>query len=192
MTPEFISAGRRDRDTSSLYDKTWWKNATVYQIYPSSFMDPIADGIGDIPGIISALDHVKSLGIDVIWLCPMYDSPQIDNGYDIADYESIYPPYGTLNDMEMLIQGCHDRGMRIIVDLVINHTSDQHQWFRDSRSSKDNPKRDWYIWRPARYDKLGNRQPLNSWRSFFGSSAWEWDENLKNTIFTSLRRRCLI
>lgn len=106
----------------------------------------------------------------------MYDSPQIDMGYDISDYQAIYPPYGTMSDMDALIKGCHDRGMRILCDLVINHCSDQHQWFKESRSSKDNPKRDWYIWRPAKYDKDGNRQPPNNWRSCFNESAWEWDE----------------
>ncbi|KAJ5762493.1 uncharacterized protein N7511_005875 [Penicillium nucicola] len=154
----------------------WWKNSIIYQIYPASFKDSNNDGIGDIPGIISSLDYITSLGVDVIWLCPMYDSPQIDMGYDVADYEKVYEPYGTVEDMEVLIDACHERGLRIILDLVVNHTSDQHKWFQESRSSKTNPKRDWYIWRPAKYDTDGKRQPPNNWRSIFGGPAWEWDE----------------
>ena len=154
----------------------WWKNAIIYQIYPASFKDSNNDGIGDIPGIISSLDYITSLGVDVIWLCPMYDSPQIDMGYDVADYEKVYEPYGTVEDMEVLIDACHERGLHIILDLVVNHTSDQHKWFQESRSSKTNPKRDWYIWKPAKYDANGKRQPPNNWRSIFGGSAWEWDK----------------
>ncbi|KAJ5297411.1 hypothetical protein PENANT_c005G06893 [Penicillium antarcticum] len=154
----------------------WWKNSIIYQIYPASFKDSNNDGIGDIPGIISSLDYITSLGVDVIWLCPMYDSPQIDMGYDVADYEKVYEPYGTVGDMEVLIDACHERGLRIILDLVVNHTSDQHKWFQESRSSKTNPKRDWYIWRPAKYDANEKRQPPNNWRSIFGGPAWEWDE----------------
>ncbi|WPK25068.1 hypothetical protein PUMCH_002369 [Australozyma saopauloensis] len=154
----------------------WWKDATVYQIWPASYKDSNGDGIGDIPGIISTLDYVKNLGTDVIWLSPAYDSPQDDMGYDISDYESVYPKYGTMEDMDQLIKECHDRGMKLILDLVINHTSSEHQWFKDSRSSKTNPKRDWYIWQPAKYDADGNRQPPNNWSSHFSESAWEWDE----------------
>ncbi|KAJ5567200.1 Glycoside hydrolase superfamily [Penicillium sp. DV-2018c] len=160
----------------ALIGEKWWKNSIIYQIYPASFKDSNGDGIGDIPGIISSLDYITSLGVDVIWLCPMYDSPQVDMGYDISDYQSVYGPYGTVQDMERLIDECHRRGLRIILDLVVNHTSDQHKWFQESRSSKTNPKRDWYIWKPAKYDANGNRQPPNNWRSIFGGSAWEWDE----------------
>lgn len=139
--------------------------------------DSNGDDIGDIPGIISSLDYIKSLGVDVIWLCPMYDSPQMDMEYDVADYKKVHAPYGTVQEMEVLIEACHQRGLRIIVDLVVNHTSDQHKWFQESRSSKTNPKRDWYIWKPAKYDANGQRQPPNNWRSFFGGIiAWEWDE----------------
>lgn len=155
----------------------WWQNAIIYQVWPASFKDSNGDGVGDIPGIISKLDYIKSLGANTIWLSPMYDSPQIDMGYDISDYNAIYPKYGTMKDMDDLIQGCHERGLRILCDLVINHTSDEHKWFKESRSSKDNPKRDWYIWRPAKYDAQGNRQPPNNWRSCFNQSAWEWDEH---------------
>lgn len=155
----------------------WWKDATIYQIWPASYKDSNGDGVGDIPGIISELDYVKSLGIDVIWLSPMYDSPQDDMGYDISNYEDVYPKYGTMKDMDALIKGAHDRGMKLILDLVINHTSSEHEWFKESRSSKDNPKRDWYIWKKPKYDKDGNRQPPNNWGSYFSGSTWEWDEH---------------
>ncbi|KAG9235699.1 alpha-glucosidase [Amylocarpus encephaloides] len=155
---------------------TWWKDGTVYQIYPASFKDSNNDGLGDIPGIISKIDYIKDLGIDIIWVSPMYDSPQHDMGYDISNYEAVYPPYGTVEDMERLVEDCHARGMRLILDLVVNHTSDEHEWFKESRISKDNPKRDWYIWMPARYAEDGTRMPPNNWRSFFGGSAWQWDD----------------
>lgn len=155
----------------------WWKDITVYQIYPASYNDSNNDGIGDIPGIIEKLDYIKALGVDTIWVCPHYASPQKDMGYDISDYKAIYPPYGTSADCERLISECHDRDLRIIFDLVINHTSDQHRWFQESKSSKTNPKRDWYIWRPAKYDEQGNRKPPNNWRSNFTGPAWTWDEN---------------
>jgi len=163
--------------TTSAPQEPWWKNAVVYQVYPASFKDSNGDGMGDLPGITSKLDYLAQLGIDVIWICPMYDSPQYDLGYDISDYEAIYPPYGSLADMQTLIDGCHSRGMRIIVDLVINHTSHEHAWFKESRSSKTNPKRDWYIWKAPRYDPVtGERRPPNNWRSNFDGSAWTYDE----------------
>ncbi|PNH37461.1 hypothetical protein VD0004_g9331 [Verticillium dahliae] len=155
----------------------WWKDATVYQIYPASFKDGNGDGLGDIPGIISKVDYLANLGVDVVWVSPMYASPQIDMGYDISDYEAVHAPYGTVEDMEKLIAACHARGMKLILDLVINHTSDQHAWFKESRASRDNPKRDWYIWRPARYDADGTRRPPTNWRSYFNGSAWQWDEH---------------
>lgn len=154
----------------------WWKDGTVYQIYPASYKDSNGDGWGDIPGIISKIPYLKDLGVDIVWISPMYESPQFDMGYDISNYEGVHPPYGTVEDMEVLIRECHSRGMRLILDLVINHTSHEHQWFQESKSSKDNPKRDWYIWRPATYDANGKRWPPNNWRSNFGGSAWEWDE----------------
>ncbi|BAE63400.1 glycoside hydrolase superfamily [Aspergillus flavus] len=157
--------------------RAWWKESSVYQIWPCSFKDSNDDGIGDIPGIISKLDHIKNLGIDIVWLCPSYKSPQVDMGYDIADYYDIAPEYGTVADVEKLIKGCHERGMKLLMDLVVNHTSDQHEWFKQSRSSKDNEYRNWYIWKPARYDEQGNRQPPNNWVSHFQGSAWEWDEH---------------
>lgn len=157
-------------------DYKWWKDATVYQIWPASYKDSNGDGVGDIPGIVSELDYVKSLGTDVIWLSPMYDSPQDDMGYDISNYEEVYPKYGTLEDMDKMIKGAHDRGMKLILDLVINHTSTEHEWFKESASSKDSAKRDWYIWKKPKYDKDGNRQPPNNWGSYFSGSAWEYDE----------------
>lgn len=156
--------------------KKWWKSSVVYQIYPASFKDSNGDGVGDIQGIISKLDYIANLGVNVVWVCPHYDSPQVDMGYDISDYENVYAPYGSLADVELLIEECHARGMRIIFDLVINHTSDQHKWFLESRSSKDNPKRDWYIWQPPKFDADGKPQPPNNWRATFGGgSTWEYD-----------------
>ena len=157
--------------------RTWWKDGTVYQIYPASYKDSNGDGLGDVPGIISKIDYIKDLGIDILWVSPMYDSPQHDMGYDISDYEAVYPPYGTVADMETLIEACHSRGMRLILDLVVNHTSDEHKWFKESRASKDNPKRDWYIWKPAKYAEDGTRMPPNNWRSVFSGSAWQWDDH---------------
>ncbi|KZL90639.1 glycoside hydrolase family 13 protein [Clostridium magnum] len=151
--------------------KVWWKEAIAYQIYPRSFMDSNGDGIGDLRGIISKLDYLKDLGIDVIWICPMYKSPNDDNGYDISDYQDIMDEFGTMDDFDNLIQEVHSRGMKLIIDLVINHTSDEHPWFIESRSSKDNPKRYWYIWRDGK-----NGDVPNNWESIFGDSAWEYDE----------------
>ncbi|KAF5312242.1 hypothetical protein D9619_003794 [Psilocybe cf. subviscida] len=156
--------------------KAWWKEAVVYQIYPISFLDSNGDGLGDLAGINSRLDYLKDLGVDVLWLSPIYRSPLADMGYDISDYCDIDPRYGTLEDWDRLLKGTHDRGMKLMMDLVINHTSDEHAWFRESRSSKSNPKRDWYIWRPPRYDDDGNRHPPNNWRSAFQGPAWEFDD----------------
>ncbi|OAQ78565.1 oligo-1,6-glucosidase [Purpureocillium lilacinum] len=157
--------------------RTWWKEASVYQIYPASFCDANGDGFGDIPGVVSKLDYLKALGVDVVWLCPVYESPQVDMGYDISDYRSIHGPYGSMDDVETLIDGLHQRGMKLIMDLVVNHTSDQHEWFQESKSSKDNPKRDWYVWKRPRIDDQGNRHPPNNWASIFGGSAWSYDEH---------------
>lgn len=154
--------------------KIWWKEAVAYQIYPRSFQDSNGDGIGDLQGIIQRLDYLKDLGIDVIWICPMYKSPNDDNGYDISDYEDIMEDFGTMTDFDALLAAVHDRGMKLIIDLVPNHTSDEHQWFIESRQSKDNPKRDWYIWR----DGKDEAEP-NNWESIFGGSAWQYDEQTK-------------
>ncbi len=155
----------------------WWKDGVVYQIYPASFKDSNGDGLGDIPGIISKVDYLKDLGVDIIWVSPMFKSPQVDMGYDISDYEDVHAPYGTVRDMEVLIEACHKRDMRLILDLVINHTSGPHPGFQESKSSKSNPKRDWYIWKPPRYADDGTRLPPTNWRSYFSGSAWEWDED---------------
>lgn len=164
-------------DTSSGHVRKWWKEATVYQIYPASFQDTNGDGVGDIRGIISRLDYLRDdLGVDVIWVSPHYKSPQVDMGYDISDYEDIHDKYGTLADTEELIREVHARGMKVIFDLVINHTSSEHAWFRESRTSKTSAKRDWYIWRPAKYDAQGRRCRPNNWRSNFSKPAWTWDE----------------
>ena len=155
-------------------EKKWWKEAVAYQIYPRSFMDSNNDGIGDLQGIISKLDYLKDLGIDVIWICPVYKSPNDDNGYDISDYQDIMSDFGTMEDFNELLSEIHKRNMKIIIDLVRNHTSDEHPWFIESRSSKQNPKRDWYIWREGK----DNKEP-NNWESIFKGSAWEYDENTK-------------
>ncbi|WMJ86888.1 glycoside hydrolase family 13 protein [Anaerocolumna sp. MB42-C2] len=151
--------------------RKWWKEAVVYQIYPRSFMDSNGDGIGDLRGIISKLDYVHSIGVDVIWLCPVYKSPNCDNGYDISDYRNIMDEFGDINDMKELIAGAHKKGIKLIMDLVANHTSDEHEWFIESRKSKDNPFRDYYIWKPAKDGK----EP-NNWMAFFGGKAWKYDE----------------
>ncbi|MCC8059486.1 MAG: alpha-glucosidase [Clostridiales bacterium] len=156
----------------------WWKNAVIYQIYPKSFQDSNGDGIGDIPGIISRLDYLQELGIDAIWLCPMYRSPQDDNGYDISDYQDIDPMFGTMRDMEELIVKARERGIRIIMDLVLNHTSDEHRWFREAKKGKDNPYHDYYVWR----DGVSGKAP-NDMRATFGGSAWEWVPGLGQYYF---------
>lgn len=150
----------------------------VYQIYPRSFADANGDGIGDLQGIIGKLDYLQQLGVDVIWLSPIYTSPQDDNGYDISDYQDIDPMFGTLDDVDALLEEAHNRGIRVVMDLVVNHTSDEHPWFIESRSSKDNPKRDWYWWRPAKEGMepgTFGAEPTN-WHSFFSGSTWEYDE----------------
>jgi len=151
--------------------KKWWKESVVYQIYPRSFCDSNGDGIGDLPGITSKLDYLQQLGVDVIWLSPVYQSPNDDNGYDICDYRGIMEAFGTLGDWEALLQEMHRRGMRLIMDLVVNHTSDEHPWFVEGRKSKDNLYRDYYIWREGKE----GREP-NKWRSYFSGSAWQYDE----------------
>lgn len=158
------------------HERKWWKEAVVYELYPASFKDSNDDGVGDIPGILSNLDYLHDLGIDAIWVAPHYKSPQVDMGYDISDFEDIHEPYGSLEDCERLIEEVHRRGMRIIFDLVINHTSDLHPWFQESRSSKNSLKRDWYIWRPPKHDDQGRRHPPNNWRSQFTKAACSWDE----------------
>ena len=169
----------------------WWKHAVIYEIYPRSYQDSNGDGIGDLPGITSRLDHLKTLGVDAVWISPMYPSPQVDFGYDISDYENVDPQYGTLHDMDHLIYEAKQRHIRVCLDMVLNHTSDKHQWFLDAASSRTNPKHSWYVWsdgKPAdapgvnayekKYEHEGlNGQkvvPPNNWVSLFGGSAWEW------------------
>ncbi|ELY5829893.1 alpha-glucosidase [Cronobacter turicensis] len=158
-------------EASTQVKGRWWKEATAYQIYPRSFKDSNGDGIGDLNGIIEKLDYLKDLGIDLIWICPMYPSPNDDNGYDISDYQGIMAEFGTMADFDRLLEGVHQRGMRLILDLVVNHTSDEHPWFLESRSSTDNPKRDWYIWRDGK-----NGAEPNNWESIFSGSAWKRDD----------------
>lgn len=153
-------------------NKTWWKEAVIYQIYPRSFMDGNGDGIGDLKGITSRLDYLKYLGIDVIWLSPVYKSPNDDNGYDISDYQDIMDEFGTMEDFDEMLAAAHERGIRIVMDLVVNHTSDEHKWFVESRKSKDNEYRDYYIWREGK----DAQTPPNNWGSCFGGSAWQYDE----------------
>lgn len=153
-----------------MADLKWWQQAVFYQIYPRSFADGNGDGIGDFPGITSRLDYLRDLGIDALWLSPHYPSPFLDCGYDISDYSDVGPEYGTLDDFRTFLDEAHQRGIRVILDLVMNHSSHQHPWFIESRSSRDNPKRDWYIWRDGRDDG-----PPNNWASIFGGSAWEYD-----------------
>ncbi|MCD7820505.1 MAG: alpha-glucosidase, partial [Lachnospiraceae bacterium] len=152
-------------------DRAWWKEAVVYQIYPRSFMDSNGDGIGDLKGITQRLDYLRDLGVSVIWLSPIYQSPNKDNGYDISDYHAIMKEFGTMEDFDEMLQAAHDRGLKIVLDLVVNHTSSEHKWFLESRKSKDNPYRDYYIWK----DPVDGHEPTN-WGAFFGGSAWEYTE----------------
>ncbi len=153
-------------------NKTWWKEAVIYQIYPRSFMDSNGDGIGDLKGITSRLDYLKYLGIDVIWLSPVYQSPNDDNGYDISDYQAIMEEFGSMEDFDEMLAEAHKRGIRIVMDLVVNHTSDEHKWFMESRKSEDNAYRDYYIWREGK----DAQTPPNNWGSCFSGSAWQYDE----------------
>ncbi|MFZ4399175.1 MAG: glycoside hydrolase family 13 protein [Bacteroidales bacterium] len=151
-------------------DWIWWKHGVIYQIYPRSFCDSNKDGIGDIIGIISKLDYLKNLGVDAIWLSPIYKSPNIDYGYDVSDYKAINPEYGSLDDFKKLLEIAHSKNIKVIMDMIMNHTSDQHPWFIESKSSLDNPKRDWYIWKSG----IKGKTP-NNWKSSFGKTAWEYD-----------------
>ncbi len=164
--------------TTQETPRDWWKSAVVYQIYPRSFADSNGDGIGDLRGIIGKLDYLHRLGVDVVWLSPIYRSPMDDNGYDISDYQDVDPIFGTLEDLDELIAAVHERGMKLVMDLVVNHTSSAHAWFQESRSSKDNPKRDWYWWRPPRPGHTPGEpgaEPTN-WGSVFSGPAWTYDE----------------
>ena len=187
MTPEkqHTAADGSGTVTSEAIDREWWKEAVVYQIYPWSFNDTDGDGIGDLAGIVEKLDYIEDLGVDVVWLNPVYESPQVDNGYDISNYRAIHDEFGTMAEWEELRSGLHDRGMRLIMDLVVNHTSDQHEWFQASRRDPDGEFGDYYIWHEGRTDGVedndgtpgpADRIPPNNWESHFGGSAWAWDD----------------
>jgi len=164
--------------------QNWWKNAVLYEIYPRSFQDSNGDGIGDLNGITERLDYLKELGVDGIWLSPCYPSPQVDFGYDISDYKNIDPQYGTLADFDRLVSEAGKRHIRILMDMVMNHTSDKHKWFEASRSSRTNPYRDWYVWHDGKGQTATDKgQPPNNWQSDFGHSAWEWDEKTRQDYY---------
>ncbi len=165
-------------------ERDWWKNAVIYEIYPRSFQDSNGDGIGDLNGITERLDYLKQLGVDAIWLSPIYPSPQVDFGYDISDYENIDPQYGTLADFDHLIAEANKRHIRILMDMVMNHSSDKHKWFLESRSSRTNPYRDWYMWHDGKDETATSKgEPPNNWQSDFGHSAWEWDEKTRQYYY---------
>jgi alpha-glucosidase len=154
-----------------MSDAAWWRGAVIYQIYPRSFLDTDGDGVGDLPGIIQKLDYVASLGVDAIWIAPFFRSPMADFGYDIADYRDVDPLFGTLGDFDRLLAKAHSLGLKVMIDQVLSHTSDQHAWFKESRASRDNPRADWYVWADAKPDGSAP----NNWLSLFGGSAWQWD-----------------
>jgi alpha-glucosidase len=156
-----------------MTDALWWQHAVVYQVYPRSFQDTNGDGVGDIPGVTQRLDYLReTLGVDALWLSPFYPSPMADFGYDVADYTDVDPLFGSLDDFDRLVTEAHRRGLKVIIDWVPNHTSDQHAWFQESRASRDRGKRDWYVWR----DPKADGSPPNNWLSVFGGPAWTLDE----------------
>lgn len=164
---------------SKIMDHLWWQKGIIYQIYPRSFMDGNGDGVGDLKGIVAKLDYVKWLGVNAVWISPIYPSPMADFGYDISDYTGIHPLFGTMDDFDELLKQAHNKELKVILDLVPNHTSIEHPWFKESRSSKDNPKRNWYLWR----DPSSEGGPPNNWLSVFGGSAWEWDEKTEQYFY---------
>ena len=180
------SASHEGRAGEAGNDQVWWKHAVIYEIYPRSFADSNGDGIGDLSGISADLDYLQRLGVDAIWIAPMYPSPQVDFGYDISDYENVDPQYGTLADFDRLQVQARNHGIRIVLDMVLNHTSDKHRWFIESAGSRSNPKADWYVWNSGiaaatpgvtEYQKRFEHDgmvPPNNWESAFGGSAWEW------------------
>lgn len=163
-------------NTAAQQENTWWKSCTIYQIWPHSFLDTTGSGHGDLRGIISKIPYLSSLGIGAIWLSPIYSSPMVDMGYDVSDYQNVNKEYGTMQDMDDLISACHDKGIKLLLDLVINHTSDEHEWFTQSKKSRESEFADYYIWRDPKYDEQGKKQEPNNWGSWFGGSAWEWVE----------------
>jgi alpha-glucosidase len=169
--------------SAPVLDNTWWKHAVIYEIYPRSFQDSNGDGIGDLNGITQRLDYLQALGVDAIWISPMYPSPQVDFGYDISDYENIDPQYGTLKDFDRLMEEAKKRNIRVILDMVLNHTSDKDKWFIESASSRKNKKRDWYVWSDGKPGPNGTPVPPNNWESLFGGSAWEYMPQTKSFYY---------
>jgi len=163
---------------SSQTQEPWWKTAIFYELYPRSFADGTDDGMGDIPGITSKLDYLKSIGVGAIWITPFFPSPQVDFGYDISDYRAIAPEYGTMADFDKLLDEAKKRDIKIVLDFVMNHTSDKHAWFKASRSSRKDPKRDWFVWRDGK-----NGGPPNNWQALFGHSAWKFDRKTKQYYY---------
>jgi alpha-glucosidase len=180
-----IAGGQaRSSQTAPTAAQDWWKNAVIYEIYPRSFQDSNGDGIGDLNGITLRLDYLQQLGVDAIWLTPIYPSPQVDFGYDISDYKNIDPQYGTLADFDRLVAEAGKRHIRVLMDMVMNHSSNQHPWFLASRSSRTNPYRDWYMWRDGKGQTAASQgAPPNNWQSLFGHSAWEWDEKTRQYYY---------
>jgi len=177
MTEGLIARTEPSGVVGATFDDDWWQNGIIYQIYPRSFADTDGDGIGDLPGITSRLDYLHDLGVDAIWLSPIYPSPGLDVGYDVSDHTSVDPMFGGDAAFDRFVAEAHRRGLRVILDLVMNHTSDQHPWFQASRASRDNEFADWYLWRdPTGFDEAGRPLPPNNWLSWFGGSAWQWDE----------------
>jgi alpha-glucosidase len=179
-----LTASTQETAAIPASPQDWWKNAVIYEIYPRSFQDSNGDGIGDLNGITQRLDYLKELGVDAIWLTPVYPSPQADFGYDISDYKNIDPQYGTLKDFDHLIAEANKRHIRVLMDMVMNHTSDQHKWFLESRSSRNNPYRDWYMWRDGKGETATDKgEPPNNWQSAFGHTAWQWDEKTRQYYY---------
>jgi len=176
--------GAEANNATEVNEPNWWKNAVIYEVYPRSFQDTNGDGIGDLNGITERLDYLQDLGVDAIWLTPVYPSPHVDFGYDISNYRDIDPQYGTLADFDRLVAEAGKRNIRVIMDMVMNHTSDQHEWFIQSRSSRDNPYRDWYCWHDGKGETATSKgEPPNNWQSLFGHSAWQWDEKTRQYYY---------
>jgi alpha-glucosidase len=180
---QILTAGSSSFEGLTESRDSWWRHAVIYEIYPRSFQDSNGDGIGDINGITSRLDYLKNLGVDAIWITPMYPSPGVDYGYDISNYTAIDPEYGTMADFDHMVAEARERGIRVIMDYVINHTSDQNAWFLESRSSLSNPKRNWYMWHDGKVGADGKLGPPNNWQSWFGHSAWTYDEKTKQYYY---------
>jgi alpha-glucosidase len=182
--PAAAAKSHQAADATNHSSDPWWKHAVIYEIYPRSFQDSNGDGVGDLNGITRRLDYLQDLGVDAVWLSPMYPSPQVDFGYDISDYRNVDPQYGTLADFDRLVSEAKKRDIRVILDMVANHTSDKHRWFIESASSKTNPKRDWYVWHDAKGTNAdGAPLPPNNWLSVFGHSAWQWEPNTKQFYY---------